>query len=252
MENGTRLAKPFYVKMSDAEWAELDDDGRAMATRNFKPGGSKAKPLPKAKALVTSQTSTPAPETPVDSVAALVAEAGMETPALLDLRNWNEDFDGIPASRIRSCIIFMLDYKKDNQWYRDNLTEGYLRRRMAKFGGITGARKIHEDTPPGWSIPEKNPMIVLKSFAFDGETMERKEIVRAPQTADEWKYLQGLLYDRYNRRNPNIVRWLADPNCSKCKGHPGLVLVQTSREKGQKFVADHWEPCPCPDREWKA
>jgi hypothetical protein len=74
--------------------------------------------------------------------------------------------DGIPAARLRNCIIFHLDYRK-SEWHEVNLTEGYMRRFIEKWG-MYGARKLHEGTPPGWTPP---PPPQFESIAQEFQSM---------------------------------------------------------------------------------
>jgi hypothetical protein len=84
-----------------------------------------------------------------------VPAANGEVPAALggnavngpaDPRQWNRDVAGVPADRIRSCVRFQLDHRR-NSWYVDNITESTL-------GKEAFVRKLDADTPQGWS-PEK-------------------------------------------------------------------------------------------------
>lgn len=240
----SRMCPPWAPDEVKALWKTWPDSYQAQWLSRNRSGQPVVMPTG-----ATAAQAAPATAAKTDYVSTLVAKAEETAPVITDLRLWNEVIDGIPAERIRNCIIFQLDYKKDH-WYRDNLTERYLRR-MLKLG-ITGARKLHEDTPPGWAPPEKDPMIAVKTQEFDGETIERSEIVRGAKTQAERDTLLNLLVDRYGRRNPNIVKWLADKNCPQCKGR-GIYLVRTSNEKGLKFQADQWYDCDCVTRkEFKA
>ncbi len=59
-----------------------------------------------------------------------------------DPREWSRDAFGVSAERIRSCVAYQLDFKK-NSWYLVNLTATSLTR-----PGMV--KKLDNDTPKGW------------------------------------------------------------------------------------------------------
>lgn len=53
--------------------------------------------------------------------------AAAKQPVADPLRNWSEEVDGVPAERIRLCVRFMLDIKRD-PWFTSNISVAALRR----------------------------------------------------------------------------------------------------------------------------
>jgi hypothetical protein len=180
-----RLLKPFKLRyISDDEWNNYSDDQREKLIQ-----GIQTAPTRKA----TDGAAAPQP-------ALGVMNPNASTTVLSDLRNWADDVDGIPAERIRNCVIFQLDVKKD-KFYQMNLTEGYIRRK---------ARKLHEDTPPNWQPPEKNPLITEKKI--DAETTITI-ITRENLTEEE----RILVRNRCGVTSYTIP-FLAKKSCPRCHG----------------------------------
>src|SRR5258708_3797243 len=111
------MPQPHYVKpwkVPQTDWDKMDDEQKAFCARNAGavPPASKVDAQPKPGKSEQPKASEPS--------------------ELKNMRDWTEDVDGIPGERIRNCIIFMLDEKKD-PWLRLNLTEGYIRRTLGKL-----------------------------------------------------------------------------------------------------------------------
>jgi hypothetical protein len=154
-----------------------------------------------------------------------------------DIRNWDEEIDGISGERIRNCIIFMLDHKKD-PWYRLNLTSSYLHR--TGKDGRTGARKLHEDTPPGWTV---DPLFRIRTAVYEGEALEWREIARNPKNSEEWEQLHSELIDSQGKVRKALLPFLARQDCMKCKGRGGYnekVFPDSKRRRWQEYFR-----CPC-------
>ena len=66
----------------------------------------------------------PKPETPVPVKKKPAVAA---RPKADPLRTWDEEVDGVPGERIRSCVRFMLDIKKE-PWFITNISVAALRR----------------------------------------------------------------------------------------------------------------------------
>jgi hypothetical protein len=139
-----------------------------------------------------------------------------ESMELDNIRNWREEVDGISAERLRNCIIYQLDYAK-NSFYRTALTVGYLKR-VRRDIGVTGARRLHEDTPPGWMPPEKDPLIKTVTMKIDDEAVEITSPSRRAKNSAEWQRLQKLLLDSKGLVNSNIVPFVVDSKCQLCHG----------------------------------
>jgi hypothetical protein len=72
-----------------------------------------------------------------------------EPPSSPDPRHWNRDVAGITAERIRHCVAYQLDSKK-NKWYLSNLT-------TAALGRDAFIAKLDADTPQGWTPDKAKP-----------------------------------------------------------------------------------------------
>ncbi len=73
---------------------------------------------------------------------------------LTDMRQWPESEGrfGLDGTRLRNCLIHVLDHRKDN-WYRDNPPT------LDSMNHENFVRKLNRDTLPGWTPnwSEKNP-----------------------------------------------------------------------------------------------
>lgn len=171
----------------------------ALTKKNAEP--AKAEPVSEVRSQVL-------PPTPAMMTTAVTSESE----ELDDIRKWNEPVDGISAERIRNCIIFQLDYKK-SKFYREALTEGFIRRTLKS--GITGARKLHEDTPPGWTPPATNPLFKIYTVIEDGREIEKKKFRRYETPEEKQELLKyaftsrGILIDYFISR-------LVDKDCPEC------------------------------------
>lgn len=164
-----------------------------------------------------------------------------ESMELTDLRDWVEDVGDISGARIRNCILYMLDFKKDI-WYSKVLSIGYIKR-VRKDLGITGAQKLHEDTPPGW---EPNPMLVTRAIPIgEGEEAMRTEIARAPKNAKEWDILHNMLVGPRGKVNPVILPYTAKKDCKHCHGRGGYNEKVHPELKGMRWQEFFRCPCDC-------
>lgn len=173
-------------------------------------------------------------------------EESTATKPIEDIREWNESIDGVSAERLRNCILFQLDYTenlKSKQFYRSSLTPAYLRR-VRKDIGMSGAKHLDESTPIGWTPPEQDPMIVLRTQSFDGEVNEVPEIVRWPKNQAERDVLLSRLTSRRGRVNPNISKWLVDRKCPQCKGVGNYLVESHPDDKNMKWQ-ETWRDCAC-------
>src|SRR5208337_3977554 len=110
---------PGYVTMSDADWQALTE-AQQQATLNLY-ALQKAKGI-KSAAPTSIIFEAPAPESPDNDGKEL-------TPDQVGIRNWSESIvtssgKTITGERIRNCIIYQLDVRKDS-WYTMRLTKGF-------------------------------------------------------------------------------------------------------------------------------
>jgi hypothetical protein len=206
--------KPHWYIGTRDDWNALSTAQREAAKNIYSRTQQKvATGAGQAPAQPAPQASSSAP---AGTLQALVEAASEQPKELLDLRDWDYDFDGIPAERIRNCIMYHLDHKKD-KWVRDNMTEHLMKRMHSKLG-ITWARKLHQDTPPGWVPPERNPLIKIVAMKIDDDAIEVTMPGRRAKNRAEWQKLQKLLLDSRGLVNSNIVPFVVDPKCQLCHG----------------------------------
>lgn len=212
MTHGFVTACPHWAPQEvKDQWGVWPDSARALWLLRNRPG--KPNVMPPSEATHQAAGRATAGHSPTQ---ALVAGASEQPRELLDLRDWDYDFDGIPAERIRNSIMYHLDYKKD-KWVRDNMTEHLMKRMHSKLG-ITWAKKLHQDTPPGWVPPEKDPLIKVVVMKIDEDAVEVTMPARRAKNQAEWQKLQKLLLDSRGLVNSNIVPFVVDLKCQLCHG----------------------------------
>jgi hypothetical protein len=142
------------------------------------------------------------------------ADSSAEKPTgLAGIRNWNESVAGISAERLRNCIIYQLDVKKD-QWWAKNLTRGLVRREKI-------AVKLDEETPEDY-VWTSNPLWGRMTVILDGgETFTGTRLLRDPETPEERREVREA-----DPRLGYSVPRLARKGCPECRGS-GYVYVPT-------------------------
>lgn len=128
------------------------------------------------------------------------------------------------GSRLRECILYLLDVKKDS-WYMMNLSKGFI---MAK------ADKLDADTPDdAYLYLGDNPLFGLKKFRDDDYETVINEVLRMPETEEERFIIKQKL-----GVTPGTFKWLVKKDCPKCKGtgkydvssYPGNALLERLEE----------------------
>lgn len=204
------LKKPHYVVMSESDWKSLTDDQQQATLNNYA--------LVKAKGGRETISSQP-PRTPSPSGDGTAAKKAPEpkveatpesTPDLAGIRNWTEAVVTasrvISAERIRNCIIYQLDVKKD-PWYTMRLTKGFVKAK---------AEKLDDDTPEDF-VWEKEPLLREKKI----RTEENGSIVEMMITKIERQPKNNAERIKIRERfgvNPQTIPFLAKKGCSKCSG----------------------------------
>jgi hypothetical protein len=214
-------SKPAWYTGTREDWNTMSVGEREAAKSIYTRSKSKIGPNP----VAVSNSSVPK---------TIINNSPSATKPMLDIRDWDEDVDGINGERLRNCIIFQLDFKKDD-WYKYRLTPAYVRAK---------AKKLDDDTPPGWTPPDPDPLIAIRACNFDGELLEIREITRRPKNLEERERLISMLMDRHGRANPNIVKWLVDPQCAKCRGL-GSYLVKIYPNDKKLRWQETWCNCEC-------
>jgi hypothetical protein len=133
------------------------------------------------------------------------------------LRNWNEAVttkEGgiIPGSRLRDCIIFLLDVRKD-PWYTMRLTRGFVMRNAAK---------IDADVPEDANLyTAENPLLGMRRIRTEDYEVMISTIERQPSTEEE----RVIIREKFGVTS-STISYLAKKDCEKCKG-AGLYEVSS-------------------------
>jgi hypothetical protein len=136
------------------------------------------------------------------------ADSSAEKPTgLTGIRNWNESVAGISAERLRNCIIYQLDVKKD-PWWAKNLTRGLVRREKI-------ALKLDEETPEDYVWTPDPLMGPFTVDLGDGEKYTGRRVLRDPKTPEERQFLRSL---NGGQLVDAVVRRLVNKACAKCRG----------------------------------
>jgi len=131
----------YHPKLRNYQNNAISGVGLGTIEANGKQGKSKQ---------ANNAEGVPPPLAPKPDASPVTGEKTKTTPApdapsaLADIREWNEDRCGVPAERLRNCIVYQLDHAKD----------AYIRN-----SGITPASMEHANfiklltdcTPLGWS-----------------------------------------------------------------------------------------------------
>ena len=205
----TPLSEVVIPVKEEVTEEEITSEYSYVGKKKLKTGFKQATPDTSYK-VPKNNTSNPTPS--VKKSLTLPQEKSNE---IQDLRDWNEDVDGIPAERIRNCIIYQLDYRK-NKYYKDVLTVGFIKRSLGKTG-VTGARRLHEDTPPGWVVPDSDPLEKTTTVIVDGKEVEKKEY-RRPKNAQEKEQLLKLAFTSRGKIIPYFIPKLVIAKCVECNG----------------------------------
>lgn len=215
MADGTQTMRPHYLLHIPLEtWKDLPEEEkkRLIAARG--------------KAKIEVKTVSGKVEVPA---------ADSKLKPLRDVREWNEEVDGVSAERLRNCIIFQLDVKKSN-WYRMNITPSFIRR---------NAKKLDDETPIGWTT---NPLIRSVKVSSDREELQEKRIIaRNPRDSEEWEYLHSLIVDSRGKANNEIVMRLVKSKCPKCRGTGGynMKVNPNARSIKKRYEEFYHSPCEC-------
>jgi hypothetical protein len=183
MAKEAQTARPFKLRhIPDDVWENLEEAERRRLVNG-------ATPTPKITTDASGKTTFVVP--PLDS----------KLTPLTDIRQWHEEVNGISGERLRNCIIYQLDVRKRDFWIK-NMVPAMIRRL---------AKELDDETPPGWTPPEANPLIAEKKLP-DGET-KITIITRELATDAERKTVR----DRFGITSYTIPK-LAKKDCVKCKG----------------------------------
>lgn len=203
-----KTLKPRWVNLSDADWDALTPEQQRAADLNFqlqRIGGNKAATAVSAPSAVAVPD---APSPAAQPERAEVTVTSLRSPdELHGIRNWTEfvttkEGKTIPASRIRDCIVFQLDIRKD-PWWSARMTRGFVK---------SQAEKLDADTPDDF-VYEKNPLFGFKRVRSESGDYLISTIERMPQNEQERKRIR----DKFGVTSETVA-FLAKRSCQKCKG----------------------------------
>lgn len=203
------MLKPFWFKGTPDEWNAIPAVDREMLVSAPLQKKERVKDREAAcarwLAIVRKEQYNPLAEaTPAPA-------EEQDEPVFIGIRNWTESVEGLSAERIRNCIIFLLDVKRD-PWYRANCSNREFVRRFAT--------KMDAATPENY-VYRVNPLLTSRVRHIDGENQPVVQtiIARKPKTAEErQEILDEIGVIDYS------VPYLALDGCPKCKGD-GYVYV---------------------------
>jgi hypothetical protein len=182
---GNRTFKPFKLRhIPDSQWDVMTEDERQRLVLGVQ-----------GAAMIASANGTAVAEQPALDLP--------EAKPLEDIRDWNEEVDGISGERLRNCIIYQLDVRKKDWWVK-NMSIAHVRR---------NAKALDEETPPGWAPKSADTLIVERTQRIDGEDVTIYEINRDPKNDEERQRIRK----RFGVNSVTIKR-LTKKDCKKCNG----------------------------------
>ncbi len=161
---------PLYPNTSDTSDTSIPESKKQTTTVVPPPAGS----CPPPSSTVTLDRETQVIPKEQSSSDVLDEKEVVPPPAteeFSDPRQWCRDAFGISAERIRDCVAFHLDERK-NPWYLANLNSGSLTRE--KF-----VKKLNADTPKGWKPGSGNSKNADLTTEFESWVTEMEEKANA-------------------------------------------------------------------------
>jgi len=220
--------KPWWWKGTPEEWNRVPEGGRVV--HRAMPMGEK-RDQDAQRLLALARNEQYSPEKSAASTA--VPSSQKKTPHLSGIRNWTQSVRGINAERIRNCIIYLLDVKKD-PWYLNNCNNRAFVERNAD--------KMDAQTPEDYTY-DPDAVITSKRRHIDGEEqpMIQTVIQREPGTLTDKE--RKDLRDRYGVCDSTIL-YLAKKDCPVCHGR-SFVDVSDYPDDPLHSKLTHSEPCSC-------
>src|SRR5271168_928427 len=201
------MMKPYWFTGTNEEWEKIPVDSQDELRSLSASRSVRDQRMGELIASVRGQVYSP------QSQQAKIPQEAKTTEQVFfrGIRNWNvhESLDGIPGTRIRDCIIFLLDVKRD-PWYISNCNNRNFVER--------NATKMHASTPEEYHF-EKDPLIDWRVKDIDGQPTLQTYIKRKPNTEEERKEIY-LNFGVGDATIPSI----ADPDCKLCQGKGYVYL----------------------------
>lgn len=157
-------------------------------------------------------------------------------PGLTGLRAWNESVGGFSAERLRNCIIYLLDVKKD-PWYTQNLSRRFVRQ---------NAQRINDEVPEDY-VYDPDPLweeYEIYDDGMDKPPSKRSRLRREPKNPKERQSLR----DKCTTRDGNLTQLAAEKLVKKdCPVCNGRGTVDVSDYPGVPWMErlTHSEECRC-------
>lgn len=217
------MIKPWWWKGTPDEWEKISSDDQKNL--NLLSGAARDERMRELIATVKGIVYNP------QSVKAKMPQeaTSVEQVALKGLRNWKESVDGIPAARIRDCIVFLLDVKRD-PWYISNCNNrAFVERNAAKMNAC-----VPEDYH--W---EPNPLVGWRTKYIDDQAVLQTFIARDPKTEEE----RRKIWNQFDIGDSTIP-YIADPTCEACHGK-GYVYVSSYPDDPLRVKIEESYYCPC-------
>jgi hypothetical protein len=194
------MIKPYWFTGTSEEWEKLPAGAQAEL-KNL--SGSPSVRDQRMKELIASVRGEV--YNPQSQQAKIPQATKTENVFFRGIRNWNvhESVDGIIGTRIRDCIIFLLDVKRD-PWYISNCNNIEFVKRFAV--------KMHNATPLEYHF-ESDPVVDWRIKDFDGQPVLQTYIKRDPKNEEERREIK-MQFGIGDATIPHI----ADPACKLCHG----------------------------------
>lgn len=149
------------------------------------------------------------------------------------IRNWTESVQGVSAERIRNCILYLLDVKKD-PWYISNCNNKAFVRRMVL--------KMDEQVPEDYHY-DPNAVLGTKRQHIDGENHPVVITIVQKDAKDITEKDRKELREKYGVCDQTI-RYLAKQDCKKCNG-TGFVEISDYPDDPLYAKLASWDSCYC-------
>ena len=224
----TTSKAPFWWRGSQDEWNAVPVGSRELVA-SMK-GEAQTKEVARLLAVVRNEHYKPEQETAKSKL-----EPTNETvaKALTGIRNWTESVDGIPATRVRDCIVYLLDVKKD-PWYKANCNNRAFVHRFAT--------QMNEQTPDYYRY-DPNAVLGVKARHIDGEQHPVMLTVVQKKREDMTEKDRIELRDQFGVCDAT-VHYLAKPDCKWCHGKGFMDVSDYPGDPLYEKLASS-EPCYC-------
>jgi len=222
-----RENKPWWWKGTPEEWNSVPEGDRVVH-RAMPMGGKRDEDAARLLAITRNEQFTPAKANTNGN-----ALPQKKTFHLAGIRNWTTSVAGIKAERIRNCIIYLLDVKKD-PWYLNNCNNrAFVERNASKMDA-----QVPEDF-----VYDPDAVLTSKRRHIDGENEPVIQVVvnREPGTLTDKE--RKDLRESYGVSDATIL-YLAKKDCPKCHGK-SFVDVSDYPDDPLHSVLTHSEPCAC-------